>query len=468
MTFKKNILIGVVAAAAIPTMAFADGDGKSWDGQVAGDRYVASGAATSERILTDAEIRDIISRSGAPAGSTDVRYVGGSETAVETEYCCGGTEERYEERTELQETTEYIEAVTERNLIQPVQRTLIQPITREVLQPRNEDLTEDMVFETNRLPVRIDRDAVPTVETQYVPQVEENYREETSETYFDVVTQRDVIQPIERTTVVPVQRRITRPRTETITAEPRYETRTAPTQRNSIIVPNTIETVSEQLTEMTEERYTEVAVPYVATRNIYQPRTITTIQPIERQILRAQTEEIVEDTIYEEVRLDPRIERDPTPQIVENVIPQVTERTVLEVEDVYVDQVTRTIIQPVVVTTVQPVINEVLQGRVETETLPTRYEESTLASITESVMVPQTQVNYIPQVTEAFNEEYSESYFDAVTKRIVYQPKVVTRVQPVIIERVRGRTETVTNPTRYETVRASLVVLNLGAPCNCN
>ena len=77
-------------------------------------------------------------------------------------------------------------------------------------------------------------------------------------------------------------------------------------------------------------------------------------------------------------------------------------------------------------------------------------------------------MNYIPQVQNVAQEEYSETYFDAVTRRVVYQPKVINTVQPVIIERPRARTETQTLPTRYETVRASLVVLDLGAPCNCN
>ncbi|MEM1037512.1 MAG: hypothetical protein AAGI14_12210 [Pseudomonadota bacterium] len=467
MKFTKKILIGAVAAAALPIVAFADGDGQSWDGQVAGDRYTAVGSSTSDRILTDAEIRDIIARSGAPAGSTDVRYVGGSQT-VQTEYCCGGTEEQIQEVTDVQTTEEAIDYVSERVLTQPIQRTLIQPVTREILQPRDEDITEDMVFETNRLPVRVERDPTPQLQTEYIPQVEENYREETSETFYDVVTQRDLIQPIERTVVVPVQRRISRPRTETITAEPRYETITAATQRNSVLVPQTVVTTNEVVSEATDTRVTDVAVPYVATRNIYQPKTITTIQPVERQILRAQTETVTEDTIYEEVRLDPRIEREAAPAAVENIIPQLTERTVLEVEDVYIDQITRNIIQPVVITTVQPVINEVLRGRVESETLPTQYEERTLPGITEGVSVPQTVVNYIPQVQNVAQEEYSETYFDAVTRRVVYQPKVINTVQPVIIERPRARTETQTLPTRYETVRASLVVLDLGAPCNCN
>ena len=83
-------------------------------------------------------------------------------------------------------------------------------------------------------------------------------------------------------------------------------------------------------------------------------------------------------------------------------------------------------------------------------------------------MIPETVVNYMPQLTEEFVEEMSESYFDAVIQRDVYQPVVRTIIQPIEIRKVRATTETVNNATRYETVRASLVVLNLGSPCNCN
>jgi hypothetical protein len=468
MKLTKSILIGAAAAALLPMTAFADGDGSSWDGQVAGERYSAAGSATAERILTDAEIREIIAQSGANGANTDVRYMGGSQTAVESEYCCGGTEEQMETRTEVQETTEYIDAVTRREIIQPVQRTLIQPITREVLEGRDESVTEDMTYTTNRLPTRYERDDTPAVVENYIPQVTTNNTEEITETTYDVVARRDIIQPVERTIVVPVQRRITRPRVETITAETRYETRTAPTERNTIVVPATVENLTEDLTTVTEEQYSERVVPYVATRNIYQPSTVTTIQPIERQILRGSTETITQDTRYEEERLPLRVETEEAPQLVENVIPQVTERTILEVEDVYIDQITRNIIQPIVITTVQPVINEVLQGRTETETRETRYETETLPGRTESVTVPQTVVNYIPSVEEVYQEERSETYFDAVTQRDIYQPVVRTIIQPIEYRRVNARTETVTNATRYETVRASLVVLNLGAPCNCN
>jgi len=468
MSFTKSIMIGATSAVLLPLAAFADGDKNSWDSQAAGERYDASGATTAERVLTDEEVRQIIEQSGANASNADVRYLGGPQTAIETIMCCENVDEQIETRTEIEETTEYIDAVTRRDIIQPVQRTLIQPVTRQVLQGSVEDITEDHVYETRRLDTQYVRDDVPTVVENYIPQVTTETRDEVTETYYDVVTRRDIIQPVERTTVVPVQRRIVRPVTETVTNEIRYETRTAPVQRNAITVPATIENVTEDVTTITEEQLTEKVIPYTATRNIYQPRTVTTVQPIERQILRGTTETITQATRYEEERLPVRVETEAAPQIVENIIPQVSERTILEVEDVYIDNVTRNVIQPVVVTTIQPVVNEVLNGRTETETRATRYETETLAGRVESVSVPDTVVNYIPQLTEEYQEERSETYFEAVTQRDIYQPVVRTIIQPVEIRKMNAKTETVTNATRYETVRASLVVLNIGQSCNCN
>lgn len=468
MKLTKSIMIGAAAVMLLPATAIADGDKTSWDGQAAGERYAAGGATTAERVLTDEEIRNIISQSGANAANSDVRYMGGSETAIETIMCCENVDEQIETRTEIEETTEYVDAVTRREITQPVQRTLIQPITREVLQGSVEDITEDRIYETRRLDTQYVRDDVPTAVENYIPQVTTETRDEVTETYYDVVTRREIIQPVERTTIVPVQRRIIRPVTETITNEIRYETQTAPTQRNSIVVPATIENVTDEITTVTEDQYTEKMVPYVATRNIYQPKTITTIQPIERQILRGRTESITQATRYEEERLPMRVETEAAPQVVENITPRVSERTILEVEDVYIDNVTRNVIQPVVVTTIQPVVNEVLQGRTETETRATRYETETLSGKTQAVAIPQTVVNYLPQLAEEYQEEHSESYFEAVTQRDIYQPVVRTIVQPIEVRKMNPKTETVTNATRYETVRASLVVLNIGAPCNCN
>ena len=77
-------------------------------------------------------------------------------------------------------------------------------------------------------------------------------------------------------------------------------------------------------------------------------------------------------------------------------------------------------------------------------------------------------MNYIPQVSTQTREEVSETYFEAVTQRDIIQPVVRRIIQPVEYRRVRPQTERVTAPTRYETQRASLVVLNVGGGCNCN
>ena len=182
MKVSKSIMIGAAAAVLLPLSAVADGDKNSWDGQAAGERYSASGDITADRALTDDEIRNIISQSGASGANTDVRYLGGPQTAIETIMCCENVDEQVETRTEIEETTEYIDAVTRRDITQPVQRTLIQPITRQVLQGSVDEITEDRVYETNRLATQYERDSVPTVVENYIPQVTTETRDEVTET----------------------------------------------------------------------------------------------------------------------------------------------------------------------------------------------------------------------------------------------------------------------------------------------
>ncbi|GGB71684.1 MULTISPECIES: hypothetical protein [Henriciella] len=466
MKLTSKLLVSVVALSALPIVAHADGD-KSWTGQAVGDRYTSSGSETGERVLTDAEIRDIISRSGA-SGPADVRYMGGSETAIETNLCCENVEERVTEQTEVEETTTYFDAVTRREITQPVERTLIQPIERRIVRGRTEEVTEPTRYEEERLPVIIEQDDVPAIVENVTEDVTVENVEEATETYYDVITRREITQPVERTTVVPVQRRITRPRTETVTAETRYETVRAPVRIEEQPVPAIVENITEQVNEVTRDEVTETYVDAVTRRDVYQPVVKTMVQPIERRILRGTTETVTNPTRYEEERLPVRVETSPAPQVVEEIIPQVTERTVLEVEDVYIDQVTRNVIQPVVITTIQPVERRVLRAQTERVTAPTRYEEERLPVRVEADPIPETQINYIPQVSTQSREEVTESYFEAVTQRNVIQPVVRKIIQPVEYRRVRAQTERVTAPTRYETQRASLVVLNVGGGCNCN
>ena len=447
---KTLLVAGLVAAAMMPQSALAQG----------------------ERVLTQAEINELLNQArdngfAVNGNDVDVQYVGGSQTAVSQEICCENIDEQVVQNTEVQETTTFFDAVTSRTIIQPVERTLVQPIERRIVRARTETITEDTRFEEERLPVRVEQDPVPAPIDNVIPQETTQTRDEVTETFYDAVTQRDIIQPVVRTTVVPVQRRITRPRTETITNETRFETRTAPVRVESDPVPAAAESVEQQVQTITRDEVTETFVDAVAQRDIIQPVVRTIVQPVEIRRLRPQTETLTRDTQFVEERLPVRVETEPAPAPIENLIPQISERTVLEVEDVYTDQVTRNIIQPVVITTIQPVERRLLRAQSETITRDPIYQEERLAGIVDADPIPETVENYIPQVTTENREEVTETFFDAVTQRDIIQPIVRTLVQPVEVRRVRGQTETLTNDTQFETVRASLVVLNVGGPCNC-
>ena len=217
---KTLLVAGLVAAAMMPQSALAQGD----------------------RVLSQSEINDLLNQArnngfAVNGNDVDVQYNGGSTAAVSQEICCENVDEQVVQNTEVQETTSYFDAVTSRTIIQPVERTLVQPIERRIVRARTETITEDTRFEEERLPVRVESDPVPTPVDNLIPQETTQTREETTESFYDAVTQRDIIQPIVRTTVIPVQRRITRPRTETVTNETRYETRTAPVRVESDPVP---------------------------------------------------------------------------------------------------------------------------------------------------------------------------------------------------------------------------------------
>lgn len=466
-TIGKGFLAGLLVAAAVPLTATAQ------MGDVSNERYTPPANASSERVLSEEEISDLLNRSREAGLSVsreraDFQYVGGSQEAIETQVCCEPVQEEVTTETREDITESYFEAVTRREIIQPVERTIIQPVERQILDPQTENITDPVRYEEERLPVIVEEDPVPQVVENVIEQETVEQREDVTETYYDVIARRDVIQPVERTVVVPVQRRIVREKTETVTAPTRYEENILPTIVEEDPVPEIQETFTPQVSESRVEDVTEVMVPYVAERNVTQPVERTIIQPIERRILQPRTETITRDTIYEEEVLPTRVETEPAPQVVENTIEEVTERVVYEVEDVYIDQITRNVIQPVVVTNVQPIERRILRPRSETITEDTRYEEERLPVRVEAVDVPETVVNYIPQVTENRTEEVTETYFEAVTQRDIYQPIVRTVVQPVEIRKVRPQVETITAPTRYETVRASQIVINVGTPgCAC-
>ena len=463
----NGILAGLLMAAAVPLSATAQ------MGDVSNERYVAPAGSSSERVLSEAEITDLLNRSreaGIPVSrdSANFQYMGGSQDAIETQVCCEPVQE--EVTTEMREdiTESFFDAITAREIIQPVERTIIQPIERQILDPQTETVTEAVRFEEERLPVIIQEDPVPAMVENVIEQETVERRDDITETYYDVIARRDIIQPVERTVVVPVQRRILREKTETVTAPTRFEENILPTIIQEDPVPAVVETFTPQISESRVEEVTDVMVPYMAERNVYQPVERTIVQPIERRILQPRTETITRDTIFQEEVLPTRVETEAAPQIVENTIEEVTERVVYEVEDVYIDQITRNVIQPVVVTNVQPIERRILRPQAETITEATRYEEERLSMIVQGVDVPETVVNYIPQVTTNQTEELTETYFEAVTQRDIYQPIVRTVVQPVEIRKVRPQVETVTAPTRYETVRGSQIVINIGTGgCAC-
>jgi len=447
---KTLLVAGLVAAAMMPQSALAQGD----------------------RVLSQSEINDLLNQArnngyAVNPSDVDVQYVGGSTVASNSEVCCENIDEQVVQNTEVQETTTFFDAVTSRTIIQPVERTLVQPIERRIVRARTETVTEDTRFEEERLPVRVEQEPVPSTRENVIPQETTETREEVVETFYDAVVSRDIIQPVVRTTVIPVQRRITRPRTETVTNETRFETRTAPARVEADPVPAAAESVEQQVQTVTRDEVTETFVDAVAQRDIIQPVVRTIVQPVEIRRLRPQTETITRDTQFVEERLSVRVETEPAPSPVDNLIPQLSERTVLEVEDVYTDQITRNIIQPVVITTIQPVERRLLRAQSETITRDPIFQEERLAGRVEADPMPATVDNFIPQVTTENREEVTETFFDAVTQRDIIQPIVRTLVQPVEIRRVRGQTETITQETQFETVRASLVVLNVGGPCNC-
>ena len=154
------MIAGMLAMTAIPAWA-------GNDGGVGGVDYTSmSGDA---RVLTEQEILDLLARSGSASAqvdpsNVDVQYLGAqSDTAVATEMCCENINEVVTEKTETQETTTFIDAVNEREIIQPVERTLIQPVEREVINGRTETVTEATRYEEEVLPVIVQEDEVPSV-----------------------------------------------------------------------------------------------------------------------------------------------------------------------------------------------------------------------------------------------------------------------------------------------------------------
>ena len=172
MKYAKGLMMiaGMVAMSAIPAWAGNDG------GQGGVDYDALSGEA---RVLTEEEILQLLARTGKAseidAANVDVEYLGAeSEVAVETEICCENINEVVTEETQVEESTTYVDRVTEREIIQPIERTLIQPVERRLVQGRKETVTEQTQYEEEVLPVIVEEDEVP-------PVVENIITEETEE-----------------------------------------------------------------------------------------------------------------------------------------------------------------------------------------------------------------------------------------------------------------------------------------------
>ena len=88
-TMKSLMLASVLSAALIPGLAQAQSS----------EPYQVRGSTSAERVLSAGEINDLVSRAqqqgvNASAAGADVRYVGGSDIAIETNVCCENVEEQ--------------------------------------------------------------------------------------------------------------------------------------------------------------------------------------------------------------------------------------------------------------------------------------------------------------------------------------------------------------------------------------
>ncbi len=448
----KAAMIGLMCSTLVPMAALAQG--------------------APARELTEAELNRLVDRSradGLPVDGSDVgiEYVGGSTEAVDTVFCCSDVVEEVTENVQVEESTTYVDAVTEREIVQPVERTLIQPVEKRIARGTKETVTEDTRFEEEYLPVRVEQQPIPQVRENTIVEETVDIRQETTETYFDAVTQREIVQPVERTVVVPVERRIVRPRTETITAQPRFETITEPTRIEAEPMPLVRETVVPRVSETIVEEVSESYFDVVTERDVIQPVERTLVQPVERRVVRGQSETVTAPTVYEEEILPVRVETQPAPAVTETITEEISEKVVYEVRDVYVDQVTRNVIQPVTITRVQPVERRIIRGSSETVTAPVQYETEYLPGRVENMMAPSVVENYIEDVRTNTVEQVNEVYVDTVTERTIVQPIIRTQVQPVEIRRVRGQVERVTAPVRYETVRADQMMIAESVTCGC-
>jgi hypothetical protein len=266
------------------------------------------------------------------------------------------------------------EVIAEREIIQPIVRTTIVPVQRRIDRPVIVEDTLDVRYETRRAPTKVIPAPAPQVNVYTTEDVTVVDSEEYSEKRVDVVTKRNVYQPIERTIVQPIERQILQPQTKQIQADTQYKQEVLPGRVEYGPRPQLSENVVEQYVDKTILEVSDVYVDRV-TKNVTQPVRITTIEPVQREVIRPRKETIQSDVQYRTERLPVRVIPAQPVQPVINYIEQVTEKQVEDYRESYYQAVTQhDIIQPVVTTRVQPVEYVRYQGVTEVIERPVRYE----------------------------------------------------------------------------------------------
>jgi len=252
--------------------------------------------------------------------------------------------------------TEVVEdVVARRDIIQPIERTTIIPVQRRIDRPVIQEETRQIRHETRKAPVQLIPAPTPEVVVNTIEKVNVVKKQEYSEKPVDVVTKRNVYQPIERTIVQPIERQILQPQTKQITAETEYKQVILPGKTEYGPRPNVVDNVIEKYVDKTILEVTDVYVDRV-TKNVTQPVHITTIQPVQRQVIRPRTETVQANTKYLTETLPTKVIPVQRPQPLVEYIPQVTEKKVEDYRESYYQAVTRhEITQPVVTTRIQPI-----------------------------------------------------------------------------------------------------------------
>ncbi len=273
------------------------------------------------------------------------------------------------------ERTDRVEKViAKRDIVQPVVRTTIIPVQRRIDRPVIVEDTLDTRYETRKAPVKVIPAPTPQVNVYTTEQVSVVEKQDLSEKPIDIVTKRNVYQPIERTIVQPIERQILQPQTKQITAETQYKQEVLPGKVEYGPRPEIQENVIRKYVDKTVLEVSDVYVDRV-TKNITQPVHITTIEPIQREVIRPRKETVEAAVQYRTERLPVRVIPVQPVEPVVNVIEQVSEKRVEDYRESYFQAVTQhNVIQPVVTTRIQPVEYVRYEGLVEQVERPVQFE----------------------------------------------------------------------------------------------